>query len=74
MPWPDGISNTMLGRQSHARACHTTTPVRALLEKSAVIAGVRQAVVRVPNESGELVTLDERLKEMRNDPRNSART
>jgi hypothetical protein len=47
-------------------------PVRALLEKSAVIAGVRQAVVRVPNESGELVTLDDRIKEMKKDPRYSA--
>jgi len=47
-------------------------PVRALLEKSAVIAGMRQAVVRVPSETGELVTLDYRIKEMKNDPRYSA--
>jgi hypothetical protein len=44
-------------------------PVRAILEKSAEITGVRQAVVRVPDESGQLITLDERIKEMRNDPR-----
>ena len=47
-------------------------PVRALLEESAVIAGVRQSVVRVPSESGELVTLDERIKEMRSDSHYSA--
>lgn len=47
-------------------------PVRALLEKSGQITGIREAVVRIPNESGELVTLDERIKEMRNDPRYSA--
>ena len=47
-------------------------PVRAILEKSAVIAGVRQAVVRVPDESGELVTLDERIRQMKSDPRYSA--
>jgi cell division protein ZapA (FtsZ GTPase activity inhibitor) len=47
-------------------------PVRAILENSAVIAGLRQSVVRVPNESDELVTLDERIKEMRNDGRYSA--
>jgi cell division protein ZapA (FtsZ GTPase activity inhibitor) len=47
-------------------------PVRAMLERSAVIAGVRQGVVRTPNESGELVTLDERIKEMRNEERYSA--
>jgi hypothetical protein len=47
-------------------------PVRALLERSAVIAGVRQGVVRVPDESGELVTLDERIRQMKSDPRYSA--
>ncbi len=47
-------------------------PVRALLEGSAVIAGVRQAVVRVPDESGELVTLDERIRQMKSDARYSA--
>src|SRR5512133_320273 len=46
-------------------------PVRALLEKSGVIGGVRQAVVRVPNESGELLTLDDRIKELKSDPRYS---
>jgi hypothetical protein len=47
-------------------------PVRAILEKTAVIAGVRQGVVRVPDESGELVTLDERIRQMKSDPRYSA--
>jgi hypothetical protein len=46
-------------------------PVRALLEKSAEIVGVREAVVKVRNESGELVTLDDRIKELRSDPRYS---
>jgi hypothetical protein len=45
--------------------------IRALLEKSGVIAGTRQAVVRVPSESGELVTLDDRIKELKSDPRYS---
>lgn len=47
-------------------------PVRALLEKAAVIVGVREAVVRVPNESGQLVTLDDRIKEMKGDSRYSS--
>jgi hypothetical protein len=47
-------------------------PVRALLEKSAEIVGVREAVVRVRNESGELVTFDDRIKELKNDSRYSA--
>jgi len=47
-------------------------PVRALLERSSVIAGQRQGVVRVPNESGELVTLDERIRQMKSDARYSA--
>lgn len=47
-------------------------PIRALLEKSAVITGVREAVVRVPDQSGQLVTLDYRIKEMKSDPRYAA--
>jgi|SRR5580704_11763734 hypothetical protein len=47
-------------------------PVRALLERSAEITGVRQAVVRVPNESGQLVTLDDRIVELKSDPRYSS--
>jgi hypothetical protein len=47
-------------------------PVRALLEKSAEIVGVREAVVRVRNESGQLVTLDDRIVELKNDPRYSS--
>jgi hypothetical protein len=46
-------------------------PVRGLLENSAEITGVRQAVVRVRNENGEFLTLDERIKELRNDSRYS---
>jgi hypothetical protein len=46
-------------------------PVRAILENSAVIAGLRQSVVRVPNERGALVTLEERIKELRKDSRYS---
>jgi len=33
---------------------------------------VHQAVVRIPNEGGELITLDDRIKEMKSDPRYSA--
>jgi hypothetical protein len=47
-------------------------PVRGVLEKRAVVTGVRDAVVRVRNENGELVTPDEYIKELRNDPRHSA--
>jgi hypothetical protein len=32
---------------------------------------VRQAVVRVPGENGELLTPDDRIKEMKSDPRYS---
>jgi len=42
-----------------------------LLNKCAEDTGVREAVVRVPDESGQLVTLDDRIKELRSDPRYS---
>jgi hypothetical protein len=46
-------------------------PVRGMLEKRAEITGVRDAVVRVRNENGELVTPDEYIKQLRDDPRHS---
>jgi hypothetical protein len=43
-------------------------PIRKVLESEAQIVGVREAVVRVPGEGGVMLTLDDRIEQLRFDP------
>jgi hypothetical protein len=59
--------------QALKRAClEHYHPIRELLSESAEIMGVREAVVRVRDDSGQHVTLDERIRQLRIDPRFTA--
>ena len=43
-------------------------PIRKVLEREAEIVGVRDAVVRVPGAGGGMLTLDDRIEQLRLDP------
>jgi len=43
-------------------------PLREVLDRESEIVGVRDAVVRVRGEGGQLLMLDDRIKELRHDP------
>jgi hypothetical protein len=47
-------------------------PIREVLDKEAEIVGTREAVVRVRGERGEMLMLDDRIEEMRHNPRYAA--
>jgi hypothetical protein len=44
-------------------------PIREVLNREAEIIGTREAVVRVRNERGEMLMPDDRIEELRHDPR-----
>jgi hypothetical protein len=47
-------------------------PVGKLLDREAEIVGLREPVVRVRGANGQLLMLDDRIKELRHDPRYAA--
>lgn len=47
-------------------------PIRKVLETEAEIVGIRDAVVRVPGEGGVMLTLDDRIEQLRCDPSHAA--